>query len=175
MNQIQQGFTLIELMIVVAIIAILAAIALPTYRDFTTRAKLAEAIVAVGVPKDAISTAFHTGGALGVQSAANAWHTTRAGSPEIKTKYVSDIDINPVTPYEITVTLAGASSGLPLDAQNTTLKFTPNVQQATITATTTTGAMDWGCASTEHTTATQRGLRLVKGSLPSRYAPPECR
>ena len=47
MKAVQQGFTLIELMIVVAIIGILAAVALPAYQDYTARAKISEAILAL--------------------------------------------------------------------------------------------------------------------------------
>lgn len=55
MNKIQQGFTLIELMIVVAIIGILAAIAIPAYQDYTVRAKVSELINAANPAKTAIS------------------------------------------------------------------------------------------------------------------------
>ena len=58
--QMQKGFTLIELMIVVAIIGILAAIALPAYQDYTARAKVSEALVAASSPKSLISEAFQS-------------------------------------------------------------------------------------------------------------------
>lgn len=57
----QAGFTLIELMIVVAIIGILAAVALPAYQDYTARAKVSEALLAAGTCKTAISEASQTG------------------------------------------------------------------------------------------------------------------
>jgi type IV pilus assembly protein PilA len=59
-NKAQQGFTLIELMIVVAIIGILAAVALPAYQTYTDRAKFAEAILATGVYKNAAQIAAQT-------------------------------------------------------------------------------------------------------------------
>ncbi|MFB1490585.1 MULTISPECIES: pilin [unclassified Thiocapsa] len=59
MKKIQQGFTLIELMIVVAIIGILAAIALPAYQDYTIRAKMSECIGVAGACKTAV-TEFYT-------------------------------------------------------------------------------------------------------------------
>ena len=60
MKRIQKGFTLIELMIVVAIIGILAAVALPAYQDYTVRAKVSELILAGSAFRTAISEKFQT-------------------------------------------------------------------------------------------------------------------
>ena len=64
MKRIQQGFTLIELMIVVAIIGILAAIALPAYKDYTVRAKVSELILAGSAGKVQVAEYFQVNGAL---------------------------------------------------------------------------------------------------------------
>jgi len=64
MKQIQKGFTLIELMIVVAIIGILAAIALPAYKDYTVRAKVSELILAASAGKVQVAEFFQVNGAL---------------------------------------------------------------------------------------------------------------
>ena len=58
MRKIQQGFTLIELMIVVAIIGILAAIAIPAYQDYTIRAQVSEGLNLAGAAKSAVSETF---------------------------------------------------------------------------------------------------------------------
>ena len=61
-SNIQQGFTLIELMIVIAIVAILVALAVPAYQDYTIRAKVGECVNAAAVPKLQISEYFETVG-----------------------------------------------------------------------------------------------------------------
>ena len=171
--QLQKGFTLIELMIVVAIIGILAAVALPAYQDYTVRSKVSEMVIAASSPKSLISEAFQSDGLDGVIAAATEYNLRAV--TEKQSKYVADIEIDD-TNGAITVTSASTTqAGLPTDAAGMTLVFTPNVQGAVIAAG-VTGAIDWACASTTNTTATSRGLvSAARGTLPAKYAPSECR
>jgi type IV pilus assembly protein PilA len=174
-SKLQQGFTLIELMIVVAIIGILAAVALPAYQDYTVRSKISEAVIAADSVKGLVSEAFQTDGIAGV----TALTTNYNGKPAVEkaTKFVDDITLDSANTGIVTVTLAAdsAQSGLPSDAAGKTLTFTPNVQKQPLSDS-TQGAIDWGCASISTTVATARGITgITPGTLPAKYAPGECR
>ena len=169
----QQGFTLIELMIVVAIIGILAAVALPAYQDYTVRAKVSEALVQATSPKSLVSESFQSDGLAGIAAAAAEYNNRP--QTEKQTKYINNVAIA-AADGSITVTFeAAAQAGLPTDAAGTTLVFTPNVNGALIAAG-VTGAIDWACGSLTNVTATNRGLVVAAaGTLPAKYAPSECR
>ena len=171
MKKIQQGFTLIELMIVVAIIGILAAIALPAYQDYTARSKVSEAIIAGSSAKGLVSEAFQSDGLGGIAAAAGAW--AKKTTAEKSSKFVEDVTVSDAG--VVSVKTSGTASGLPTDAQGKTIVFTPNVQNAAITAG-ATGAIDWACGSDTTVTAGKRGLKAVTaGTLPAKYAPSECK
>ena len=74
-NQMQKGFTLIELMIVVAIIGILAAIALPAYQDYTVRTKVSEGLVLAGSAKVALAEAYQANDMDGITAVSTEWHS----------------------------------------------------------------------------------------------------
>ena len=84
MKRIQQGFTLIELMIVVAIIGILAAVALPAYQDYTVRAKMSEVILAMSACRTSITEVYQSGG---TPPDANSW-----GCEGAQSKYVNALN-----------------------------------------------------------------------------------
>ena len=84
-KRLQQGFTLIELMIVVAIIGILAAVALPAYQDYTIRAKMSEVILALSACRTSITEVYQSGGSPPI---ANGWGCEAGGAA---TKYVSGV------------------------------------------------------------------------------------
>ena len=76
MKRVQQGFTLIELMIVVAIVGILAAIALPAYQDYIIRSKMSEAVAAVAACKTSVSEYYATRNLVHVDNASAGCSTT---------------------------------------------------------------------------------------------------
>ncbi|ROZ79141.1 pilin [Ramlibacter sp. WS9] len=93
-RSMQQGFTLIELMIVVAIIGILAAVALPAYQDYTVRAKTSEVVLAASGPKGAIAEAYQTLGHMpAVASAGLSAHTSPYVASVAYTSSVTNVGV----------------------------------------------------------------------------------
>lgn len=165
MKNTQKGFTLIELMIVVAIIGILAAIALPAYQDYSIRAKVSEGLVLAEATKLAVAETFQ---ANGVVAAANA----DAGWSPVATKYVSSIDIGGAG--VITITYDTTTSGIAALGAGNKIVLTPAVGKAVL-ATTSVGPIDWGCASVSHVVeASQIGI-TNDGTVLAKYAPANCR
>lgn len=139
MSKMQKGFTLIELMIVVAIIGILAAIALPAYQDYTKRAKMSEVVLAASGCRTAVTEVYQTGASL---PAAGAWGCE---SSTAVSKYVQSVAVG--TGGVITVTVpAGATGDTGID--NKALTLIPLNSAGTTAPTLGSGVGQWKCGST---------------------------
>ncbi|HFA0231527.1 TPA: pilin, partial [Neisseria gonorrhoeae] len=90
MNTLQKGFTLIELMIVIAIVGILAAVALPAYQDYTARAQVSEAILLAEGQKSAVTEYYLNNGTWPKDNASAGV----ASASDIKGKYVQKVEVN---------------------------------------------------------------------------------
>jgi type IV pilus assembly protein PilA len=187
-------------MIVVAIIGILAAVALPAYQDYTVRAKIGEGVIAGSAAKGVMSEGFQSDGITGLTATATAINATPFAQKA--SKYVMNYCVYPVAAggvptagacpafvaaadWTISVAiLATAGNGIPTGITGFTFNLSPNVKNAlgaaVLPTATSQGAIDWACTSTTNVASTGRGLAnntvpAPATAIPAKYMPSECR
>ena len=157
MKRVQQGFTLIELMIVVAIIGILAAVALPAYQDYTVRAKMSEVILAMSACRTSITEVYQSGGTN--TPSQNGWGCEQL-TPGGSSKYVNLVTTS--VDGAVTATIQGISTAV--DTKLVTL--VPLAGNATTVATwaanSGAGLFGWRCGSS--TDGTNVSAKYLPGS-----------
>jgi len=142
MKSMQKGFTLIELMIVVAIIGILAAVALPAYQDYTVRAKMSEVILAMSACRTSITEVYQSAGS---PPGGNGWGCEfAAGATVGPSKYVASI----VTNADGMVTALVRGIGSQVDTSVVTLIPLVGGVTATYAANSGIGPSGWACGGT---------------------------
>jgi type IV pilus assembly protein PilA len=186
-RSLQQGFTLIELMIVVAIIGILAAVALPAYQDYTIRAKVSEGLVLGGGLKTLVAdnasngTASNLGGLfasmpIGTASSNNTSICSTAGTCTMASTGTGGLTKNVLQIEGVTATgairVVYQSSVVP--AANNAIELHPTSDGTTLAAgTPPTGPIAWTCYAAGKGTV---GGAAPRGSLiAQKFAPAECR
>ncbi|CWP25738.1 pilin [Neisseria meningitidis] len=162
MNTLQKGFTLIELMIVIAIVGILAAVALPAYQDYTARAQVSEAILLAEGQKSAVTEYYLNHG----EWPANNSSAGVASSSEIKGKYVKEVEVK-----NGVVTATMLSSGVNKEIQGKKLSLWAKRQD---------GSVKWFCGQpvTRANTATDAAITAdtdTNGKIDTKHLPSTCR
>jgi type IV pilus assembly protein PilA len=168
---LQKGFTLIELMIVVAIIGILAAVALPAYQDYTVRGRVSEGLVMASAAKVAVQDVLANGNPQQDPAGYRTGFTEISVADGNSTRNVAELRIAPDTGVITVTTTAAAGAG--------TFTITPNsppgtaLPVGTTTFTPPQQAVAWRCAAQNALPGNFVGV--VAGTLPARFAPSECK
>ncbi|HEZ4010068.1 TPA: pilin [Neisseria meningitidis] len=159
MNTLQKGFTLIELMIVIAIVGILAAVALPAYQDYTARAQVSEAILLAEGQKSAVTEYYLNHGIWpGNNTSAGV-----ASSSKIKGKYVEKVEVK-----NGVVTATMLSTGVNKEIQGKKLSLWAKRQD---------GSVKWFCGQPVTRDATNADDVTADGNdkIDTKHLPSTCR
>ncbi len=161
MNTVQKGFTLIELMIVVAIIGILAAVALPAYQDYTVRAKVSEAVLAGSTCRTAVSEAYQAASSLPAGNAFGCEVNTTGATASPASKYVLSV----TTSNTGIITVVTTSDSSLKDAKSSGIDMTPLAANGS-DASPNSPVGAWKCGPSAKAGVT---------AMPVKYLPASCR
>ena len=173
-KQLQKGFTLIELMIVVAIIGILASIALPAYQDYTVRAKVSEGVISASSFKVGVADMFSDSGLPGIGRYAAE---VVVDQPSIINDKIAGVVISATGAISVTMNENAASGGITaLTAATNGLQYVPSIQVAgasSALANGISGTISWNCKPA--LAAGSSGIAAPGTTILPKYLPAACR